>query len=148
MAPLFDLFGGTQPLSSDPLIGMSSDVVAVDPKQKLIQSIRGWVHMENLAESLNHQATNARKLRSQHESDAIGLIKQLGLTKSTIQISGASLQLAARKEKGALSWSYLEKEVPAWALRTGISADKAAGLLVWLQAHREAKDTEYLKKIV
>ena len=135
-------------MTSSPFIGMSSEVVAVDPKQKLIQSIRGWVHMENLAESLNHQATNARKLRAQHESDAIGLIKQLGLSKSTIQISGASLQLASRKEKGTLSWSYLEKEVPAWALRSGLPAEKAAGLLAWLQTHREAKDTEYLKKIV
>jgi hypothetical protein len=135
-------------MTSSPSIGMSSEVVAVDPKQRLIQSIRGWVHMENLAESLNHQATNARKLRAQHETDAIGLIKQLGLSKSTIQISGASLQLAARKEKGTLSWSYLEKEVPAWAAKSGIPAEKADGLLAWLQDHREAKDTEYLKKIV
>jgi len=104
--------------------------------------------MENLAETLNHQATNARKLRAQHETDAIGLIKQLGLSKSTIQISGASLQLSARKEKGTLSWTYLEKEVPAWAAHTGLSAEKAATLLKWLQEHREAKDTEYLKKVV
>ena len=126
----------------------TSDVVIADPKQRLIQSIRGWVHMENLAETLNHQATNARKLRIKHEEDAIGLIKQLGLAKSAIQISGATLQLTSKKEKGALSWTYLEKEIPAWAAKSGISADKAAGLLTWLQAHREAKDTEYLKKIV
>ena len=133
------------------MIGMSTGagaITVVDPKQKLIQSIRGWVHMENLAESLNHQATNARRLRSQHEDDAIGLIKQLGLSKSTIQISGASLQLAARKEKGTLSWTYLEKEVPEWASHAGVSPEKAAGLLKWLQEHREAKETEYLKKIV
>lgn len=131
------------------MIGMSTGAITVvDPKQKLIQSIRGWVHMENLAESLNHQATNARRLRSQHEDDAIGLIKQLGLSKSTIQISGASLQLSARKEKGALSWTYLEKEVPEWASHAGIAPEKAAGLLKWLQEHREAKETEYLKKIV
>ena len=126
----------------------TTEIVAVDPKQKLIQSIRGWVHMENLAETLNHQATNARKLRSKHEEDAIVLIKQLGLSKSKIQISGASLQLAVKKEKGTLSWTFLEKEVPAWAAKSGIPAEKAAGLLVWLQEHREAKDTEYLKKIV
>ena len=125
-----------------------TEIVVSDPKQRLIQSIRGWVHMENLAETLNHQATNARKLRTKHEEDAIGLIKQLGLSKSTIKISGASLQLAARKEKGALSWTYLEKEVPAWAAKSGVPAEKAAGLLVWLQEHRESKDNEYLKKIV
>lgn len=127
---------------------MSTAITPTEPKQRLIQSIRGWVHMENLAESLNHQATNARKLRAQHEADAIGLIKQLGLSKSTIQISGASLQLSSRKEKGALSWTYLEKEVPDWASHAGIPAEKAGSLLKWLQEHREAKDTEYLKKIV
>jgi len=125
-----------------------STTIATDPKQRLVQSIRGWVHMENLAESLNHQATNARKLRSQHETDAIGLIKQLGLTKSTIQISGASLQLAARKEKGGLTWAYLEKEIPEWASHAGVSIEKTAALLKWLHEHRESKESEYLKKIV
>ena len=125
-----------------------STTIVTDPKQRLIQSIRGWVHMENLAESLNHQATNARKLRSQHETDAIGLIKQLGLSKSTIQISGASLQLSARKEKGGLTWAYLEKEIPAWASHAGVSAEKTAALIAWLHEHRESKESEYLKKIV
>jgi hypothetical protein len=42
----------------------------------------------------------------------------------------------------------LEKEVPAWAAKSGMPAEKAADLLRWLQEHREAKETEYLKKVV
>jgi hypothetical protein len=121
-------------------------MAAADNRTRLIQAIRSWVHMDNLVESFNTQATNARDLRSKHETEAVGLIKQMGLTASTIQVSGASLQLTTKREPGALTWSYLEREVPAWASRNGISPTQATSLIAWLQEHRENKEKEVLKK--
>lgn len=117
-----------------------------DPKQRLITAVRSYVHMDNLVESFNAQAANARELRAKHESDVIGLMKQLGLQKSTLQVSGSTLQLAQKKTPAALSWSYLEREVPAWATSAGLKPTQAAGLLKWLQDHREVKEVEMLKK--
>ena len=117
-----------------------------DPKQRLITAVRGYVHMDNLVESFNAQATNARTLRAKHEADAIDLMKQLGLQKSTLQISGGTLQLTQKKTPAALSWGYLEREIPAWATSVGLKPTQAAGLLKWLQDHREIKEVEALKK--
>jgi hypothetical protein len=117
-----------------------------DPKSRLITAIRGWIHMDNLAESFSHQASNARTVRSKHETDAITLMKQLGLAESTIQVSGATLQLIKKTTPGGLTWGYLEKEIPAWATRSGLTPAQSQSLLTWLQAHREPKETEYLKK--
>jgi hypothetical protein len=117
-----------------------------DPKSRLVTAIRSWVHMDNLAESFQKQATNARTLRAKHETEALGLIRQLGLTKSTIQISGAELTVAHRKNQKGLSWTYLEREVPAWASRSGVSPAAAASLITWLRDHRESEEVEVLAR--
>jgi len=117
-----------------------------DPKARLATAIRGWVHMDNMVERFNQQAANARELRDKHEEDAIQLIKDMKLQNSTIQISGASLQLANRKTPGGLTWGYLEREIPAWATRSGLTPIQAQSLMKWLQDHRGSKESEYLKK--
>ncbi len=119
---------------------------ASDPKQQLITSIRGWMHMDNLVESFNRQATNARHLRAKHEESAIGLMKQMGLAASTIQVSGASLQLKKSKNTEGLTWGFLEREIPAWATQARLTPEQAASLLRWLHDRREVRETEYLKK--
>jgi hypothetical protein len=118
-----------------------------DLRQRLITAIREWVHMDNLAESFNQQAMNARTLRAKHEADAISLIKQMGMSASTFQLTGgAQLTLAQRRTPANLTWSYLEREVPAWASRAGLTPVQSAALIKWLQEHRDVRETEYLKK--
>jgi len=126
--------------------GTVTPVATADPKQRLVAAIRGWVHMDNLAESHQRQAINARAVRAKHEAEAIDLMKQLGLTKSKIQVSGAELHLSSHRSVMPLSWKYLEREVPAWAASARLSADQARGLLKWLQEHREYKESEGLEK--
>jgi hypothetical protein len=127
---------------------MSLVPAATDPKQQLITAIRGWIHMDNLAESFHKQTTNARQLRSQHEENAIGLMKQMGLTSSTIQVSGASLQMKKSKTAEGLTWGYLEREIPAWGTQARLTPEQVASLLKWLHEHREMRETEFLKKSI
>ena len=121
-------------------------ITTTDSKQKLATAIRGWIHMDNLTESLTHQATNARKLRAKHEEEAIQIMKQLGLHNSTIQVSGASLQLTTRKSTSGLTWGFLETEIAGWATKQGLTASHAQSLMKWLHDHRETNMVEYLKK--
>jgi len=102
--------------------------------------------MDNLLENHTAQASNARALRSKHETDAIALMKQMRLDNSTIQVSGASLTLQRKSAPATLSWGYLEKEVAAWATQAGVSASQSQSLIRWLHDHRELKATETLKK--
>jgi hypothetical protein len=117
-----------------------------DPKQHLATAIRGWIHMDNLTESFTKQASNARSLRNKHEEEAIRLIKTLNLQNSTIKVSGAELRLESKKTSSGLSWTYLEKEIPEWATKSGVTAAQSASLIKWLQTHREIKEVESLKK--
>jgi len=118
-----------------------------DAKQRLVTAIRNYVHMDNLVESLNKQTTNARTLRTKHETEAIGLMHQMGLGASTIQISGSALQIKPQRTPAGLTWGFLEREVGAWAASAGIPATRATGLIKWLQEHREIRETECLQKV-
>lgn len=118
-----------------------------DSKQTLTTSIRGWIHMDNLVESFTKQATNARSLRAKHEEEAIRTMKQMGLASSTIQVSGASLQIVKRKNTSGLTWGFLDKEIAAWATtQQQITPSQVQSLLSWLHEHRETTLTETLKK--
>ena len=123
-----------------------TELVQKDSKQRLVDSIRGWIHMDNLVENHTAQAANARALRTQHEASAITLMKQMKLDKSTINVSGASLTLNKKAVPAALSWTYLEKEIPQWATQAGITAAQSQSLIKWLHAKRDIKETEGLKK--
>jgi hypothetical protein len=117
-----------------------------DDKTQLIAAVRGWIHMDNLTESFNRQASNARTLRDKHEADAMELMKKMGLGASTIQVSGATLQMTKKKSPGSLSWTWLNRETAAWAHSAGLSEKQSQGLSKWLQDHREVKEVEFLKK--
>lgn len=121
---------------------------AADPKSRLVTAIRSYVHMDNLAETHARQATNAREARAQAETEAIRLMREMGLAGSTIQISGATLSVAHQRTPGTLTWGYLEREIPVWATRTGVSAGQVADLIRWLREHRDIKESDYLKKTV
>ena len=122
-------------------------IVAADPRVRLATAIRGWIHMDNLAETHNRQAMNARALRAKHEADAIALMKEMRLDKTTIQVSGASLQMGKRRASEPLTWTYLEREAAAWGSAAHLSPTQIQGLIKWLQEHREVKETEYIKKM-
>ena len=102
--------------------------------------------MDNLVESFTKQATNARNLRAKHEEEAIRTMKQMGLASSTIQVSGASLQIVKRKNTSGLTWGFLDKEIAAWATQQQITPSQVQSLLSWLHEHRETTMTETLKK--
>ena len=120
--------------------------IEMEPKQQLIDAIRGWVHMDNLLENHTAQASNARNLRAKYEKEAITLIKQMHLDTSTIQISGGKLTLQKKSTLSTLSWGYIEKEIEAWAKSTHISPAQSKSLIQWLHDHRESKEIESLKK--
>jgi hypothetical protein len=120
---------------------------ATDQRSRLVRAIRGWIHMDNIAETHQRQAMQAREIRTKHELEAVTLMKEMSLTKSTIQVSGARLQLANKKTSGALTWGYLDREVAAWASQAHLSPTQSASLVKWLHDHREVKETEYLKKM-
>lgn len=114
-------------------------------RNELAEAVQKWVHFDNLSETLNKQAYNARTVRAQHETNVLRLLEGTGMKKATIQITGATLQCAQRTKPGDLSWSYVEEQLHNY-FKTKGKTDETSEILNFLQDHRGSKIQEYLKR--
>ena len=114
-------------------------------RQQLLTAIRGWSQMDRQTDALMRQMLDARAARDRHEATALTLMQELGMQGSKFQTGdGGLIKMETRRCKGDLSWSYLEREVAAWARSTGL---QPTGLLQWLQDHRGTQETPCLKRM-
>ena len=119
-----------------------------EKKQQIVTAIRNWIHMDNLYESLHHQATNARAVRDKQEEEVLALLNELNLTNSVIQVSGATLQVEKRKGGCPPStWPPLEQAILSWGARSNVSRTQAHDLIRYLHNRFSSTEREYLKKI-
>jgi len=75
--------------------------------EALAHNVRGWVHYDNMAVSLQKQVTNARKQRDAFEDQISILLKQHQIPNAVIQISGGKLQLQEEKSTSSLTMKNL-----------------------------------------
>ena len=115
------------------------------PQTELVESVRHWVHFDNLAESLNKQVTNTRSMRSKFEEKIMKLLEMQGMKFAVLQIGGATLQRSTRSKSVDLSWGFLEEQLHEYFKFKG-KADETPQILEFMHRHRGTKSTDYLKK--
>lgn len=77
--------------------------------EALAHNIRGWVHYDNMAATLQKQLTNARKQRDSFEEQVQLLLTQHHMTNAVIQISGGQLQIQEEKVTAGLTMKALQE---------------------------------------
>ena len=115
------------------------------PTPELIESVRHYVHFDNLAESLTKQVANARTLRSEYETKVLTLLDNSGMRNAVLQINGGTLQRSSKSKPTDLSWSFLEENLQAY-FKTKGKSDETATIMEFIQQRRGAKTVEFLKK--
>lgn len=80
----------------------------------LAHNVRGWVHYDNMAATLQKQIMNARKQRDSFEEQIQILLKQHQMANAVIQISGGQLQLQEEKVTSALTMKALQESATAF----------------------------------
>jgi hypothetical protein len=75
--------------------------------EALAHNVRGWVHYDNMAASLQKQIVNTRKQRDSFEDQITTLLKQHQIPNAVIQISGGKLQLQEEKSTSSLTMKSL-----------------------------------------
>ena len=73
----------------------------------LVDSVRNWVHFDNLCIMLSRQIATARNMRATFEDRVLSL---LGSTKR-LRIKGALLEPAVKKTNINLNWTTLEESL-------------------------------------
>jgi hypothetical protein len=118
--------------------------------EALAHNVRGWVHYDNLAASLQKQVTNARKQRDAFEDQISILLKQHQIPNAVIQISGGKLQLQEEKSTSSLTMkNLLESAQSFFREHPEIpNPDKMANELVeHIKQQRTTSTTLRLKKL-
>ena len=128
-----------------PLSLAAAAAPAPTPSMDLVDSVRHWVHFDNLSESLQKQVTNARTKRSEFEDRILRLLDATGMRNAVLQITGATLQRATKPKQSDLSWTFLESSLHDYYKAKG-RPDETAAIMEFIQASRTIKHTEYLKK--
>ena len=121
-------------------------------QQRLQQSVRAWVHYDNLANTFNKQAQNARTQKQVHEKEIQDILFVMKQSSAILKVNGARLQFQRKETKSNLSWSWLQEQLKAWwgqnptvqGKQEGKSADD---LFKYLQMRRSIKITETLEKL-
>ena len=121
-------------------------------QQRLQQSVRAWVHYDNLANTFNKQAQNARTQKQVHEKEIQDILFVMKQSSAILEVNGARLQFQRKETKSNLSWSWLQEQLKAWwgqnptvqGKQEGKSADD---LFKYLQMRRSIKITDTLEKL-
>ena len=115
-------------------------------QQRLQQSVRAWVHYDNLANTFNKQTQNARTQKQVHEKEIQDILFAMKQSEAVLEVNGARLQFQRKETKSNLSWSWLQDNLRAWfsSESRGKTADD---LFKYLQMRRSTKITESLEKL-
>ena len=115
-------------------------------QQRLQQSVRAWVHYDNLANTFNKQTQNARAQKQIHEKEIQDILFIMKQSEAVLEVNGARLQFQRKETKSNLSWSWLQDNLRSWfsSENRGKTADD---LFKYLQMRRSTKITESLEKL-
>ena len=104
--------------------------------QDLAHNVRGWVHYDNLCQTLQKQITNARKQRDSFETQIQVLLKQHQMENAVIQVSGGQLQLQEEKNSAALTMKALTESIVGFFKGHPELPDKSKELLDHIKRER------------
>lgn len=106
--------------------------------QDLAHNVRGWVHYDNLCQTLQKQITNARKQRDSFETQIQVLLKQHQMENAIIQVSGGQLQLQEEKNSASLTMKALTESIVGFFKGHPELPDKSKELLDHIKQERLA----------
>lgn len=107
----------------------------------LVDSVRNWVHFDNLCIMLSRQIATARNMRATFEDRVLSL---LGSTKR-LRIKGALLEPAVKKTNINLNWTTLEESLHKY-FDSVKKPDQTEEILNFMRENRGTKSSSYLKK--
>jgi hypothetical protein len=116
-------------------------------QQRLQQAVRAWVHFDNLANTFNKQATNARNQKAIHEKEVQDILYAMQQQNAILEVNGAKLQFQRKETKSNLSWSWLQDQLRAWFTSSESRGKSNQELFKFLQDRRSVKISESLERL-
>lgn len=117
----------------------------VKQNSELIETVRHWVHFDNLAENLTKQVMNARSMRNSFEEKVLKILDSSGMNSAILHLKGATLQKQTKFKASDLTWGFLEEQLKEYYKQKN-KVDETAQVMEFIQKNRGGKNVDYLKK--
>jgi hypothetical protein len=117
----------------------------VKQNSELIETVRHWVHFDNLAENLTKQVMNARSMRNSFEEKVLKILDSSGMNSAILHLKGATLQKQTKFKASDLTWGFLEEQLKEYYKQKN-KVDETAQVMEFIQKNRGGKNVEFLKK--
>ena len=108
-------------------------------------AVRYFLHYSNLASSFYKQYGAAKKVKDEYEQQIINTLRQSGMEKATIQISGGQIHVVDKREPNQLSLSKIEELLHGYFKQKG-GADQTLDIMTFIRANRGYTMNKYLKQ--
>ena len=108
-------------------------------------AVRYFLHYSNLASSFYKQYGAAKKVKDNYEQQIINTLRQSGMEKATIQISGGQIHVVDKREPNQLSLSKIEELLHGYFKQKG-GADQTLDIMTFIRANRGYTMNKYLKQ--
>jgi hypothetical protein len=116
--------------------------------QELANSVRHWVHYDNLCSSFSKQSQNARRIRDEFEEKIVNQLVSNNMENAVIQIQGGRLSIVEEKHTQPLSLSRIEESLKEYFSKPGAGPDQSANIMKFLKNSRGVETSKKLKKQV
>jgi hypothetical protein len=108
-------------------------------------SVRNWIHYDNLASSFHKQASNARKIRDDYETKIINHLHTNKMENAIIQIGGGKLSVVEEKKPLQLTMSKIEELLHMYYKYRG-GKDETLDIMQFIKANRGHDLRKTIKK--
>lgn len=114
--------------------------------QELANSVRHWVHYDNLCTSFSKQSQNARRIRDEFEEKIVNQLVSSNMENAVIQIQGGRLSIVEEKHTQPLTLSRIEESLKEYFSKPGAGPDQSANIMKFLKNNRGVEVSKKLKK--
>lgn len=83
--------------------------IQTQPASNFANLVKNWIHYDNLASSFYKQTLNARKVRSEYESQIQENLHKQKMENAVIQVNGGKITIIEEKQPATLTMLKLEE---------------------------------------
>ena len=117
------------------------------PVETLTRWVQSWVHYDDLAVAHNRQATNARKIRDEYETNIINSLRGTSHENMIIQIHSGRLQIMDEKHLQPLTVGKLEELLHEYyKSRHPNGLDETTNILKYIRENKGYNMAKRIKK--
>ena len=121
--------------------------MALTNSQELADHVRKWVHYDQLAGTLNKQATQARKARDTAETSIVNILTANNMRNAILQTAGGRLTLHEEKHTTPLSLTRIEGLLHQYyAEKRRGAPDETDAIMAFFRANRAFTQETRLKR--